>query len=63
MPTHVRLLANLRLQTDLRAFAIYWKSIVTGRLIEASDSKIVNTKDMDSNPKPHKTAEQVVEKI
>lgn len=43
--------SDLRLQTDLRAFAIYWKSIVTGRLIEASDSKTINTKDMDSKSK------------
>lgn len=52
--------SDLRLQTDLRAFAISWKSIVTGR--QASDSKTINTKDMDSNPKAHKTAGQVAEK-
>lgn len=54
--------SDLRLKTDSRAFAIYWKSIVTGRLMEASDSKTINTKDMDSNPKPRKTVGQVAEK-
>lgn len=63
MPTHVRPWPLWTKTADrFKGFCHLLEIYVTGRLTEASDSKTINIKDMDSNPKPHKTARQAVEK-
>lgn len=52
-----------KMQTNLRDLCHLLEIYVTGRLIEANDSKTINTKDRDSSPNPYKTAWQVAEKI
>lgn len=51
------------MQTNLRDLCHLLEVYVTGRLIEANDSKTINTKDRDSSSNPCKTAWQVAEKI
>lgn len=62
MPTHVRPWPLWTKTADrFKGFCHLLEIYVAGRLTEASDSKTINIKDMDSNPKPHKTARQAVE--